>query len=246
MSSPTDAARLRAVDQREHPVGEIEPREPVGDHVGQEMQRAVEEGKEPGHPPEADRRIPAGELPQRRDRERDADEAQRPDAGFVGEIAQRVGAEISRQRRPDEPAERPEAREKHDGLEDPANDTVRDLQVVQPPVPTVVILLEIHPRVEAGHLIAVAVEHQRLAAQELADPAFGGLGPARMVDRRVHVRVEAVFLRRRFLPRVERLLLGELDLDDRLDVLEAVLPGHGQPQRRAVLVRAPLRRTARR
>src|SRR5207342_2956767 len=93
---------------------------------------------------------------------------------------------------------------------------------------------------EARHLIAIAIEHQRLAAQELADAAFGRLAPARMVDRRVDVRIEAVFLRRRFLPGIERLLLREPDLDDRLDVLEAVLPWHRQPQRRAVLVRHDL------
>src|SRR6266571_1062306 len=100
-----------------------------------------------------------------------------------------------------------------------------------------VISLQIHPAIHAGHLITVAVEHQRLAPQELADAAFGRLRPARMVDGRVHVRVEAVLLRRRFLPSIERLLLDELDLDDRLDVLEPVLPGDDEPERRAILIR---------
>src|SRR5439155_14240432 len=59
-----------------------------------------------------------------------------------------------------------------------------------------VILPEVQSSVEARDLIAVAVEHQRLAPEELADAPLGGLGPARMIDRRIHVRVEAVFARR--------------------------------------------------
>src|SRR5437773_12541156 len=46
--------------------------------------------------------------------------------------------------------------------------------------PSLVVSLQIHPAVHAGHLITVAVEHQRLAPQELADAAFGRLRPARM------------------------------------------------------------------
>src|SRR5262245_58197007 len=36
-------------------------------------------------------------------------------------------------------------------------------------------LLQIHPRVQRCHLVGVPVEHQRLAAPELADAPFGGL-----------------------------------------------------------------------
>src|SRR5207245_6184290 len=100
-----------------------------------------------------------------------------------------------------------------------------------------VVLSEVHAGVQARDLVAVAVEHQRLAHQEFADAALGRLAPARMIDRRVHVRVEAVLVRRLFLPRVQGLLLDELHLHDRLDVLEPVLPGDPQPPRRAVLVR---------
>src|SRR5262245_18621238 len=61
-------------------------------------------------------------------------------------------------------------------------------------------LPQIHPRVERRHLIGVAVERERLAAAELADPALGGLTPARMVHGRVHVGIEAVLLRRLAAP----------------------------------------------
>jgi len=53
-------------------------------------------------------------------------------------------------------------------------------------------LAQVHAGVEAGHLLGVAVERQRRAASDLADPSLRRLAPARMVDRRVHVRVEAV------------------------------------------------------
>ena len=81
---------------------------------------------------------------------------------------------------------------------------------------------------------------QRLALEELANPPLARLAPARMVDFGIHVRVEAVFLRRRLVPGRRRLLLREPDLHDRLDALEAVLPRHHEPQRRAVLVRQRL------
>src|SRR2546421_527874 len=54
------------------------------------------------------------------------------------------------------------------------------------------VLAQIHPSVEAGHLLRVAVEGQRWAAGEVANPSFGGLAPARMIDSRIHVGVEAI------------------------------------------------------
>src|SRR3989338_7626673 len=61
-----------------------------------------------------------------------------------------------------------------------------------------VVPLQVHPAVEAGHLIAVAVEQQGLAHEEVADAALLSLAPARMVHRRLHVCVEAVLVRRAF------------------------------------------------
>src|SRR5262249_34542165 len=85
-------------------------------------------------------------------------------------------------------------------------------------------LLQIHPRVEGRNLIGIAVEHERLAPAELADAPLGRLAPARMVDRRVHVRVEAVFLGSGLVPGRLRLLGGQADAHDGLGALEPVLP----------------------
>src|SRR4030095_4677643 len=84
-----------------------------------------------------------------------------------------------------------------------------------------VVFLQIHPGVERRDLI-VAVEHQRLALEELANPPLARLRPTRMVHFGIHVRVETVLLRRRHTPRGFRLLLDEPDTDDRLDALGAV------------------------
>ena len=72
------------------PSGKSSAGKAIGDDVGQEVQRAVEEREEPRHAAETDDGVPAGQPPQRRQRERDADEPERPDAGLVGEIAERV------------------------------------------------------------------------------------------------------------------------------------------------------------
>src|SRR5690606_34407688 len=72
------------------------------------------------------------------------------------------------------------------------------------------------------------------------DAPFGLLAPARMVNVRVDVAVEAVLARLQPIPGGRRHALGEADGDDRLDALEAVLPRHHQPQRRAVLLRQRL------
>src|SRR5256886_7438787 len=57
-----------------------------------------------------------------------------------------------------------------------------------------------------------------------------------MIDLRVDVGVEPVLLRSRDIPGGGGLSRTEADLHDRLDALEAVLPGHDEAQRRAVLV----------
>src|SRR5438309_6114858 len=101
-------------------------------------------------------------------------------------------------------------------------------------------LAQVHAGVEAGHLLGVAVERQRRAASDLADPSLRRLAPARMVDRRVHVRVEAVLAGRPEVPRGRRLGLDEADAHDRLDALEPVLPRDDEAERRAVLVRQRL------
>ncbi len=70
----------------------------------------------------------------------------------------------------------------------------------------------------------------------VADTPLRLLAPARMIDLGIDVRVEPVLARVLLRPRRLRLLLDERDADDGLDTLEAVLPRHDEPDRRAVLV----------
>ena len=93
------------------PFGIIEPGGAIRDEVNEEVHGAVEEREQPEHPPEADRAVPAGEPPERRDRERDAEKPQRPDAGLVGDVLERVRAEIAGGDGPDEPGETGRARQ---------------------------------------------------------------------------------------------------------------------------------------
>src|SRR4051812_40005004 len=50
---------------------------------------------------------------------------------------------------------------------------------------------EVHVGIERGDLLGVAVEHERVAAEELADAPLRRLAPARMIDRRIDVGIEA-------------------------------------------------------
>src|SRR6185436_13133492 len=75
-----------------------------------------------------------------------------------------------------------------------------------------IVLLQVHPRVQRGHLVAVAVERQGLALDELADAPLAGLTPARVIDVGVHVRVEAVLAGRGDVPRGGRLVLDQAHL----------------------------------
>src|SRR5262245_59117501 len=104
----------------------------------------------------------------------------------------------------------------------------RDIPSVQLP--------QVHPGVERSDLVLVAVEHQRLAPSELADPSLGRLAPSRVMYGRIDVRVEAVLLWRGRVPRRLGLLVDEPDPDDGLGALEPVLPRHHDADRRTVLV----------
>src|SRR5262249_26798306 len=99
------------------------------------------------------------------------------------------------------------------------------------------ILSQVHPGIEAGDLIAIAVEHQGRTLQEFADATLLRLAPAWMVDLGIDVGIEAVFVRGQGVPQSLRLLFDEADGDDRLDALETVFPGHDQTNRRPVLRR---------
>src|ERR1035438_6665855 len=88
-----------------------------------------------------------------------------------------------------------------------------------------VVFFEIHPVVQAGYLVAVAVEHQGWPFAEFAQAPLARLAPPRMVHLRIHVGIEPVFARIGHVPRGGRLAAHQADLDDRFDALEAVLPG---------------------
>src|SRR5262245_55255598 len=70
-----------------------------------------------------------------------------------------------------------------------------------------VVSPEVHAGVEARDLVGVAVEHERLAREELADSPLLRLTPARVIDGRIHIGVEAVLVRVVLLPRIQRLFL---------------------------------------
>src|SRR4029077_1497725 len=66
-----------------------------------------------------------------------------------------------------------------------------------------VIFSQVHPVVQAGHLVAVAVEHQRLdalAKERSIQAPFGRLAPAGMIHLRIDVRVEAILMGIRNVP----------------------------------------------
>src|SRR5882724_2332264 len=103
-----------------------------------------------------------------------------------------------------------------------------------------VIFLQIHPIVKAGDLIAVAVEHERVAPENFAEAALRSLAPAWMVHGWIHVRVKAVLLGGVAVPGSGRLLLLEADSHDGFDALVAVFPGHHDAHRSPVLIRQGL------
>src|ERR1700679_2126160 len=95
---------------------------------------------------------------------------------------------------------------------------------------------QIHARVKRPES-GIAFEHERLALKQLAQPPLLRLAPARMIDGRIDVRIEAVFLGRHLVPGGLRLPFREVNPDYRLDAFESILPRQRKTQRCAVLVR---------
>jgi hypothetical protein len=74
--------------------------------IAEEVQRRVEERKQAEHPPQPQQPSPAGRPAQRGDRERDAQEVQRPGAERADDELDRVRSESVGGRKPHEPRHR--------------------------------------------------------------------------------------------------------------------------------------------
>src|ERR1700720_4135982 len=99
-----------------------------------------------------------------------------------------------------------------------------------------VILLQIHPGVHACDRIAVAVEHQRVPAEDFAEAAFLGLAPARVIYCGIHVGIESVFGGGHAAPSGWWLTFHKFDFHDGLDALESIFPRDHHAHRSAVLI----------
>ncbi len=75
-----------------------EGEELIDPDVGREVQRRVKERVQPQHPPQLDQPADSGELTDRRHGKREHQEGQRPPAGAVSDLLDRVGAEAARDR----------------------------------------------------------------------------------------------------------------------------------------------------
>ncbi|EAU65733.1 conserved hypothetical protein [Stigmatella aurantiaca DW4/3-1] len=227
--------------QRDEPHGDEAPlgdvledaaqRQPLVHHrVREEVQHRVGEGHEPQHLSQPQGPRPREEQLERRTRQGHQEEHQRQEPGLVEHHLDDVGSQFALQPLHEQQRQRTQAPHQDGGLEPGKRGGGHGS----------VVLAQVHARIEGGDLLRVAVEGQRGTAAELPNAPLGGLAPARVIHRRVHVRVEAVLVGRREVPRGGRLTLGERDADDGFDALEAVLPRHHQPQGRAVLGRQRL------
>ena len=88
------------------------------------MEGAVKERVQARHATECDDSVPTADPPERSDRERDAEEPQRPHTGFIGEIAEGIDAERTGVRSPSQPNGWSQRCQKGNGLEQKANRAV--------------------------------------------------------------------------------------------------------------------------
>ena len=89
----------------------------VADEVRREVQHRVEKREQAEHPPVTDDDVPAREPANWRDGERNDDEAERPDAGLVGNLDERIGGEVAVVAPPHEMRKGDERGCKDDGLQ---------------------------------------------------------------------------------------------------------------------------------
>src|SRR5262245_59944268 len=89
------------------------------------MQEALEERKQPEHSAKSNEATCSGNAPERRNRQCDHQEAQRPDTGEIRDIFDRVGAEstgeafIGKPQRPTDPEHGRKAGQENNWLENP-------------------------------------------------------------------------------------------------------------------------------
>ena len=107
----SDIRPLRHVQDDLVPVEEL-----VQHQVGGEVQAGVKKRKQAQHPAEPDQRVLAGDLPQRRDRQGNEQEAQRPFTGEMGNFLDRVGGQVIGKTVIHQHAERQRAEQEQDRL----------------------------------------------------------------------------------------------------------------------------------
>ena len=127
------------------------------------MEHRVEEREQSQHPAQPDDRIPAGEAADRRHRQRDHQQRQRPRAGLIGDVVAGIGGEVVGVEAVDERRGGDERRGEDERLAGRRSASI--------------ILAQIHAAVETRDLIGVAVEHLRLGVPEQAgQPRFASPG----------------------------------------------------------------------
>ena len=128
------------------------------------MQAAVEKGEEAQHAAEADQFGQVKDLAQRSDGEGDHQKSQGPVSGAVRECTASGSGIVSAadECRQIDGCERAETHDKQSGYAPFAGEDFAGERSRHAGIPGLVVLAQVHAGVEAGDLVAVAVEHQGL------------------------------------------------------------------------------------
>ena len=194
------------------------------------MQRDVEKSEQAEHAAEANEFGKIEDSAKRCDREREDEEAESPVAGLMLEEFDGICGEIVVKTAPDEYQQR-NARKKKDESLGPFP-SKKFPHSREPSVE----LFQVHTIVERCDFISVTVEHKSFVHENFTEAALGSLAPARVIDVRIHVGVETVFVWSLAIPRGGRFRRLQTDFHDGLDAFVAVLPGNDHAHRGAVLI----------
>ena len=82
--------------------------------VDREVETAIEERKQPQHSPKPNRLVPACQTPKGRNAQGQDEKTQNPVTGSVGDALDRVGAQIARERPPDQQEKRDKAQQEYE------------------------------------------------------------------------------------------------------------------------------------